>query len=102
MKHAWLERDGVAYDAVQNKSYTVQQYEKEFSARKVAAYNLKEACTLIGQRGYIYDYLPEPSEEEREAGRELLERLLANPNISPEKKAQLVANMGKGRRAVRT
>jgi hypothetical protein len=57
MEHAWLRRDGVVYDAVQNKSYTVEQYEKEFSAREVAAYDLNEAC-LIAKRG-VYDYFPE-------------------------------------------
>jgi hypothetical protein len=61
IEHAWLRREGVVYDAVQDKSYTVEQYTTEFAAKEVASYDLKTACRLIAYSG-LYRFLPAADE----------------------------------------
>lgn len=44
--HAWLEHDGQVYDAVEDKFYSVADYQRIWSAQVTRRYTLKEACTL--------------------------------------------------------
>jgi hypothetical protein len=57
IEHAWLRKDDVVYDAVENKCFAVNDYRIERDAQPVKEYDLKAACTLIAKTGF-YQFLP--------------------------------------------
>jgi hypothetical protein len=54
-QHAWLERDGIVYDATLDASYTKDDYVAQFGATEEMRYTVKEAavaCIKAGGRVY--------------------------------------------------
>jgi hypothetical protein len=45
--HAWVKRDGVVYDAVEARSYTVEDYAATRGAVEVATYSVQDLAALL-------------------------------------------------------
>lgn len=45
--HAWLEHNGTVYDAVQDRFFSIEEYERQHNARAKYRYTPEEAASLM-------------------------------------------------------